>query len=203
MEVVMADVDSGDVLRLGAGLIYDGLHDIVNVYHILVTAAAGLTWATMTPLIQTYINDLYDHLKVTLHEDIGTGSISVSNPTQLTTLGAIAWSPTWAGQTAGDPTASGVCCFAWGRTYKPRVQLRKYFGVFSEASVAGGFWVAAVQDACEGLMDEHVAEADMGGGTFFQGVAYNRTLQTFEKGVSTDKAAEPAYQRRRKRGRGS
>ena len=199
----MSDVNDGDVLRLGAGLIYDGLYDVVNVYHVEVEAPGGETWEVITPFIQTYLDDLYDNIKTQLNDTMGTGSISVANMTQATTLGSIAWSPGWAGAESGEPTASGVCCFTWARTHKPRVQLRKYLGVFGEVNVVAGAWTSTVQDACEALMAEHIEDTFMGGSTRFQGVAYNRLLATFERGYSTDKSAEPAYQRRRKRGRGS
>lgn len=199
----MADVDSGDILRLGAGLSFQGIYDVVNVYHILADLDVGIDWAAATTYIQTYLDDLYDNIKVTLSDTIGTNVISVSNVTQLTTLGSIAWSPGWAGSEAGECTAPGVCCFTWARTYKPRVQIRKYFGVFGEANVVDGVWTAAVQNACIALMDEHRDAQVVSGPKTFQGVAYNRALQTYERGVSSDASAEPAYQRRRKRGRGS
>lgn len=199
----MSDIDSGDILRLGAGLIYGGIYDVVNVWHILTASAGGQTWGTAVTQIQSWLDECYASLKTPLHEDIGTGAVSVSNVTQSTTLGTILWSPTWAGAGTGEPTASGVCCFAWGRTYKPRVQLRKYFGVFGEAQVVEGSWNAAVQSGCEGAMTYAIAARSKGPFTNFQAVAYNRTLLSHELGFSVASAAEPAYQRRRKRGRGS
>lgn len=199
----MADVNDGDIVRIGAGLLYDGIYDVVNVWHVRVDTAGGATWAELSTDIQAWLNSLMADLKDELVDGIGTGAISVSNVTQLTTLGSIPWSPTWAGAQVSDPTAAGVGCFAWARTYKPRVQIRKYFGVFSEAGITGGFWIAAVQDACEAAMDYAIAERALGGDRTFQAVAYNRTLETTEIGRSVAVAAEPAYQRRRKRGAGS
>lgn len=199
----MSDVNNGDVLRLGAGLIYDGLYDVVNVYHILAVLDSGLDWATVDDYIQDYLDGIYDNLKNTLSEDIGTGSISVANVTQDTTLGSILWSPTWSGTGGGEPTASGVCCFTWGRTYKPRVQIRKYYGVFGEANVVDGSWSNTVQTAVELAMTEHITPQLMATGVTFTGVAYNRDLATTELAHSVASSAEPAYQRRRKRGRGS
>lgn len=199
----MADVDDLDIIRIGAQMMYDDAYDLVNVFHILVETESGLTWATISPLIQGYVDDLYDHIKATLHEDVDTQSISVANMTQLTTLGSIAWNPNWSGLATGDPTAAGVCCFAWARTYKPRVQLRKYLGVFGESGVTDGLWNGTVIGACEDVMTELIARSGRDTGIYFTGVAYNRTLLTYELGHSVDASAEPAYQRRRKRGRGS
>lgn len=199
----MADVNDGDIIRVGAGLVYDGLYDVVNVWHILATMVTGISWATLTTLLQDYLDDIYDNIKTPLNDEIGTGAISVANVTQVTTLGAIPWSPGWAGVESGEPTAAGVCCFTWARTYKPRVQIRKYFGVFGEVNVSTGSWTTAVQNACKAAMDYHIAEQEMNENVDFQGVAYNRLLDTYEVAYSSDVSAEPAYQRRRKRGRGS
>lgn len=199
----MSDVNDGDILRFGAGLVYDGVYDVVNVFHVKATVSAGWAWGAFTAYIQDYLDALYDNIKTPLNDGMGTGAISVANVTELTTLGAIAWSPGWAGAESGEPTAAGVCCFTWGRTYKPRVQIRKYLGVFGEVNVTAGSWTGTVQNACKALMDDHIANMDLGGGVFLQGVAYNRALLTHELAVSSDVSAEPAYQRRRKRGRGS
>lgn len=199
----MADVNDGDVLRLGAGLIYDGLYDVVNVYHVLVNHATGADWATVTSVIQNYLDDLYDFIKLRLVDAIGVGTISVANVTQGTTLGAIAWSPGWAGGDTGEPTAAGVCCFTWGRTYKPRVQIRKYFGVFGEVNMVDGSWHSNVRVACSDAMDHHIGARLPAAGWTFTGVAYNRILDTYEVAASVDTSGEPGYQRRRKRGRGS
>lgn len=203
MEGTMADVETGDILRLGCGLVYDGLYDVVNVWNVKTVLSAGRTWAQMIPLIQTWCNNVYDDLKATFSDEMGTGSISVANLTQITTLGAIPWSPSWGGTGAGDPTAAGVCLFAWARTYTPRVQIRKYFGVFAESNVTDGSFVVAAQEDAENAMDYAILSSEVATGMFIQAVAYNRTLGTYKTGVSVAVAPEPAYQRRRKRGRGS
>lgn len=199
----MSDVDSGDILRVGAGLVYDGLYDVVNVWHLLQESAAGQTWAATIVMVQSWLNSAYATLKTPLNDGIGTGSVAVANLTQATTIGVIPWSPSWAGAESGEPTAAGVCCFVWGRTYKPRVQLRKYFGVFGEVNVSTGSWTGTVQDACQDVMDYAIASRAINLFTKVQAVAYNRLLGTYQVAHSTDVAAEPAYQRRRKRGRGS
>lgn len=199
----MADVDNGDIIRLGAGLSFQGVYDIVNVWHILAETGTGASWAVATTAIQGYLDTLYDEIKAVLSDTVGTNVISVVNVSQVTTLGSIAWSPTWAGTEGGECTPPGVNCFTWARTYKPRVQIRKYLGVFGEANLAAGVWSAAIQTACKAMMTYHVAPHLISGGLTFTGIAYNRTLATHELGVSVDASGEPSYQRRRKRGRGS
>jgi hypothetical protein len=203
MEGVMSDVNSGDILRLGGGLSFEGVYDVVNVWHVLAEHASGDSWPNIVPQLQDYMNNLYGDLKTPLNDQIGDNVITVANVTQDTTIGAIDWSPGWAGAESGESTAPGVCCFAWIRTYTPRVQIRKYFGVFGEANIVAGLWHSNVLSACTAAMEYHREPHFIGGGWTFTGVAYNRDLGTYVMGVSSDSAPEPAYQRRRKRGRGS
>ena len=199
----MADVDDGDILRLGAVFDFDAIYDVVNVWHVLTEATAGRTWAQATTAIQSWLDSVYASLKTPLSDEMTTGEVSVANVTQGTTLGTIAWSPTWSGAGAGDQTAAGVCCFTWARTYTPRVQIRKYFGVFPETNIADGSWATAARTGCEGAMTYAIAPHAAAAFTNFQAVAYNRTAGTYTLAVSVASSAEPAYQRRRRRGRGS
>lgn len=199
----MSDVDNGDVLRIGAGLNFQGVYDVVNVYHVMCESPSGITWGGASGYVQDYMDALYDEIKTPLSDTIGTNTISLANVTQGTTIGSIAWSPGWAGAEGGECTAPGVCVFTWGRTYKPRVQIRKYYGVFGEVNVVDGVWTTTVKNACIAAMDYHIARQVLATGIYFTGVAYNRTLETYTDAVSSDASAEPAYQRRRKRGRGS
>lgn len=199
----MADLDSGDILRIGCGLSFEGIYDVVNVFYVIADLDAGINWAAVTGFVQDWADEVYDNIKATLSDTMSTNTISVANITQVTTLGAIAWSPTWGGSEGGEQTPPGVSCFAWARTYKPRVQIRKYLGVFGEVNLVDGHWSTAVQTACGLFMDDVIKVTTMGTNKTFQGIAYNREFGTHEFGVSTDVSAEPAYQRRRKRGRGS
>lgn len=199
----MAEIDNGDVLRLGAGLVFEGVYDIVNVWHVEVTAGGGIGYAAAVPDIQEYINDLYDNIKVILNDQMGVGSISLANVTQNTTFGAIPWSPGWAGSESGEQGPPGVCVFCWARTLRPRTQIRKYFGVFGEVRLASGVWDATARDNCEDVMAAHIASFVATGGLTMVGVAYNYEFARATRALSVASSAEPAYQRRRKRGRGS
>lgn len=97
----------------------------------------------------------------------------------------------------------GICLLGWARTLKPRVQIRKYWGVFDEGGLTGGLWTAATRTACQNAMVDHITSFVGTNGLTVVGVAYNRTLLTTTDALSATTAEEPAYQRRRKRGRGS
>lgn len=199
----MADIDNGDILRIGATWEYEHAYEVSNVFHARVTAGGGIDYSVSLSDIQEYMADIYTEIDTYLSDEMRVNFLTMSNITQDTTIGAFAWAGVTAGQSTGERLPPGLCCMTWARTLKPRVQIRKYWGVFDENRLEEGVWDSALQVACELAMGNHIAEFAGTGGLTVQGVAYNRTLTTFTEGVTVQSAAEPAYQRRRKRGRGS
>lgn len=199
----MAEVNDGDILRIGAVWTFEAVFQIVNVYHAQNFGGGDRTFAAAAIDVQEYMAQLYSRITALLSDDMDTDYITLANVTQDTTFGAIAWDAPIVGGDAGDVTAPGCCLFGFARTLKPRVQIRKYLGVFTETSMVNGLWVAALRTACGLLMSDHIAAFAGANGMTLKGVAYNRELDTYTFAISETTSAEPAYQRRRKRGRGS
>lgn len=199
----MADIEVGDILRIGATLTLNTLFEVTNVFHVRVTAGAPLGYAAASSDIQEYMDEIYDNIKTYLSDEVATSYLTLANLTQATTFGAFAWSPTWSGVASDSQTAAGVSAFSWARTLKPRVQIRKYWGVFTEAAVDAGNFTTTVRVACSNALTDHIQSFAGSAGLTVLGVAYNRTLETTTDAISTDTSGEPGYQRRRKRGRGS
>lgn len=199
----MADVDTGDILRIGAVWTVQDAWEVANVWHARVTAGGGLSFADAADDIAEYMEDLYQEIRLRLTDEMDTLNLTLQNLTQDTTYGAFSWATPLVGGSASEMTAPGVCLLAWARTYKPRVQIRKYFGVFTEEYITDGAWVATVRSDCNDAMALHTAAYAGTNGLTVLGVAYNRTLATYTDPTSLASTAEPAYQRRRKRGRGS
>ena len=199
----MADVDNGDVLRMGAIWHLSGVWEIANVFHVRVIAGGGIGWAAASEDMAEYAEDIYNFILGRLTDNLTTFQLTLQNLTQVTTIGAFDWDNPLQGGEAGENTAPGVSCLAWGRTFKPRVQIRKYWGVFTEASLVDGVWAAALINDCVAALNRHITSFTGVNGLEVLGVAYNRTLETTTDAVSVTASTEPAYQRRRKRGRGS
>lgn len=199
----MAEIENNDILRVGAVMKLDNTFDVVNTWHFNVDAGGPSTFAAATGAIQDYLDDIYNYLTTVMSNNISADYLTVSNITQDTVFGAIAWG-TWAGGTnAAEHTAAGVACLAYGRTIKPRVQFRKYFGLFTETNMEDGLWLSAVRTPCENALAYHIAQQTPATGWTFTGVVWNAALSSLTYGISATTSAEPAYQRRRKRGRGS
>lgn len=199
----MADFEQGDIIRIGAVMRYDGSEDVVNVYHVINNTAEDAAWATMAPKIQDYMDGIMATLDTELSNKMTAGTLQVSNVTKNTVFGAIAWGTFAAGGAAGEQCAAGVTCFGFARTRVPRVQIRKYYGIFPQGALVDGQWDAGVTDAVGDSLDYHIASQSLGDGFYLQGVAWNRTLLTYAFGITVEVRAEPGYQRRRKRGVGS
>ncbi len=199
----MAEVDNGDVLRLGATFELEGAFEVTNVWHAQVVAGGGISFAVAATDVQMYLEDIYNNVMPKATDTMLSDFISLSNVTQGTTFGAIAWLNPLVGAIATEITAPGVCLFTWARTLKPRVQIRKYFGVLCEVDLQAGVWSSTAQVQMELAMGVHVAPYTGGPALTLQGVAYNRLLDTIALPISVQASPEPAYQRRRRRGRGS
>jgi hypothetical protein len=181
----------------------DQTHEITNVWHMLVTEGGGGTFEDSVADIQEYIDLLYDDLDTQFTNNQFADHLEVQNMTSEEVFGSIDWGTFTQGGNADQHTALGVCVFAWGRTRKPRVQIRKYFGVFTEGEAIDGVWQSSVLGAVNGSMAVHIDAQVLTGGLGLRGVAYNRDTGIHTFATSHVSSSEPAYQRRRKRGRGS
>lgn len=199
----MADVETGDVLRIGATFLIQSVYEYTNVFHVRVTAGGPLSFADAADDIGEYMTDIYNEFIGRCTDQMTSYLITLQNLTQDTTYGAFAWPAPVNGPLATQYLPLGVACLCWGRTVKPRVQVRKYWGVFTEGDLANGSWTAALLTDCQDALSIHLTSYAGTNGLTMLGVAYNRTTQTTTDATGVTSTAEPAYQRRRKRGRGS
>lgn len=199
----MADINVGDVLRVAGVMNIDGQYEITNVWHMLVEAAPNGAFLDNVADIQQYFDLLVATTDTFFTDNQFADHLEVQNVTTLDVFGSIDWGTFAQGGAAQQHTALGVCVFAWARTRRPRVQIRKYFGVFTENDLADGVWQAGVLGACNASMAVHVASQTLTNGLELQGVAWNRAASTYQLPINHTSSAEPAYQRRRKRGVGS
>lgn len=199
----MADINDGDVIRIAGVMQLDLVHEITNVWHVLVEAGGPMTFAAATSDFQEYMDLMFFDLDTRITDHQTVDRLEIQNVTTLDVFGSVDWGTFAAGGSAADHVALGVCAFAWGRTRTPRVQIRKYMGVFTETDIIDGVWQAALVADMQTMMDDHITSNTMSGGLELKGVAWNRDTSTYTEATSAAVAPEAAYQRRRKRGRGS
>jgi hypothetical protein len=199
----MADFDNGDIVRLAAVLRHNAADDIVNVWHVRIEAGGPMAFAAASQDFQEYVDGLYRPI-VAYYSIVTLGDrIAAKNMTQSTVWAAFAWNPAFTGASGADRLPTQVAVLGWGRTQKSRVQIRKYFGPFTENNQIGGSWDGAITAAMSGVMSYHIGTQTMTNGLQLKGVAYNRTAGTYEYAVGATATSNPVIQRRRRRGRGA
>lgn len=199
----MADFDTGDVVRIAAYMRFKATDDIVNTWTFQITAAGGFTYAAGYSKWQTYMDLLYAAITAPLSNSVLPNYLTVENLTQGTVGGSFAWGSFTGGASGGDPTAAQVACLGFGRTLVPRVQIRKYVGVFTETDMTNGLWLSTVTTPVSNMLGIHIVGTVIGGGTTVQGCAYNAPLTRVTFANSPHASATPVIQRRRREGRGS
>lgn len=199
----MADFDALDVFQVGAVMTFKGSHSIANVWTARITTGGGVTYAAMYGYAATYMDLLYANIASQLTSDMAPDYLTLKNITQSTVGGAFAWGTFAGGAHAGDPTAAQVAVLAYARTRVPRVQIRKYLGVFTEAHMTDGLWLSTALTPASDMMGDFIVAQSIGGGLQATGCAYNAALARVTFGHSPHVSTVPVIQRRRREGRGS
>lgn len=129
--------------------------------------------------------------------------IRFRNVTQGTILGTHPWPTMTVGGGAADPVPFGVAGIINWTTLKPRIGMRKFLGVFTEANVTtGGVFSSALVSAMSTAAGPTLAPQAIGGRNYQFGYQSPKT-GLWEVPTSFLVTDVPGYQRRRKPGRGS
>lgn len=203
LEGNMADFDSLDVFKVGAVMKFKGVHDVVNVWTAQLTTGGGVDYAAMYGYVADYMDILYPNITSVLSNEMDVDYLTLSNLTQDTVGGAFAWGTFAGGTHVGQPVAAQLAVLAYARTRVPRVQIRKYLGVFTEDNLTNGLWVSAVTTPCSDMMADFITAQAIGGGLEATGCAYNAVGPRVTFGQSPHISIAPVVQRRRREGRGS
>jgi hypothetical protein len=182
---------------------FDTQHSIVNVWTVNVDAGGPATFASWQTAIQNYTAALYTYMNSYLVNNLVVDSIGVQNLTQGLVFGSMSWSGWGGGAATGDSLPLGCALLVFGRTLVPRVQIRKYLGVIGEVEATDGVWSGTVRGAAENMMTYHITQQTPDTGKQLTGIAYNPTTLAKTYATSVSSSGEVAYQRRRRRGRGS
>lgn len=199
----MAEVETGDILRVAAVLEALGSDAIVNVWHMKVISGGGVTLVSAATDMAEYMDDLYGYVTTQLSDEVLPDHLEMHNVTQGLTYGSFAWG-SWAGGTnTSGITNTQLALLAFARTSIPRVQIRKYMGVFTQPQVVDSEWVASTRSACGNMMAHHITSQTLSVSLTVKGVAYNYALERATEAVSYATSKAPVTQRRRRIGTGS
>lgn len=134
----MAAVDTDDIVEVVVKGKFNGADDIVSVYQAKITDPQGGSAAEVVAWVEQWLEELVTPLALSLSPLYSTPESLVTNLTQDTFLGQI--TSTFVGLGTGEATSPQICALIMARTAAPKVQGRKYVGVFGEEMQSGGVW---------------------------------------------------------------
>lgn len=196
-------VHNGDIVRVDLLGKFNTVNDVINTFQFRVNSSGDvdeadvlLDLAALLAAVATVVANIANVLMV-------WHGIRAQNITQDTLLGEASFTEPIAGTGTSGPQAAGVAALMNFKTNKPKVILKKYFGVLDEAVVdAQGLLTSSAQVTLAQVAD---ILADPDNGTFASytyGVLSTKT-SAFEVPSPGVVSPIPAYQRRRRQGRGS
>lgn len=196
-------VQQFDVIEAVSRCEFNAADDIVNVYQFQLISAGAQENQVVVDDVISILESIYTIILAGLSILYTFRDVKLRNITQSTLMGVHPWPVLVAGTNITNPLAPGVALLSnWG-TDVPRVGMRKFFGgLCADQLDPDGTWLVGVTGAAAIIAAQLLVPQVIGSRSYQFGYLSPKTL-AFEapnSGVGSD---IPAYQRRRKQGRGS
>lgn len=195
-------VSIGDVIRVTCVLDSSLEGTVQNVWHAVQVSgsATDLEWINAA---RTRFNSAYDNIDALMPDTVSFEEIRFYNVTQDYPMPPTTWPTlTTGGVDVADPLPSPLSCLIFGRTLSSGRILRKFFAPFTEANQVDAEWDTAVPGACILLVNYLLSGWSVGTGSAYCGL-YSYGQNVFLEVNEVIARSVPAYQRRRRRGRGA
>lgn len=154
--------------------------------------------------IQEWIDDLYSDVQSFISDVVSGDRIELDNLTSGVPDSPIAFDPAWVGgRTAEDPMPSAVSGLVLLRTGVSRIQGRKYLPSFGVGTLGTNHWAPTVITAMNAFGSKFLGSFTGAQGWEVHGLVPAPSVNGYFTPVSAAAVLVPAYQRRRKEGRGS
>lgn len=197
-------ITEGDVIRVSAQWKDQFLSDVVNVFYVQVSAVVDADDFAWEGMIRDWVETMYLEILPHVAPSLVTNLISMFHETDNRPLSSGSWPSITAGTSSNtEVLPAGVAGLLVGRTGVSRRVAKKYLPPFTEGSLVVGRMGSGALAAMNSMADEWVAgESSLLVGTFVPGV-FAPGAPGFAQITSAYASPEPAYQRRRRPGRGS
>lgn len=196
-------VSQFDVVEASARCEFAGIDDIVNVFQFQKQDIGPTSDQFVIDDIIDILEAFYTILNASVTIWQFYRDIRFTNVTQNKVLGTHSWKTLATGVVGGDALAPGVAALINYGTGIARVTPRKYIGVFTEAANDQmGVWTSAVVGGLTAAAATLMGLIVETNGDYYYGYFSPKTIN-FEVVNSAVITNIPAYQRRRKQGRGS
>lgn len=195
-------MQQSDVVEVAARLEYNGVEDMVNVFQFQKTDVPAVSDALGMADIIAFLEAVYTTINtfmplIHLYRDL-----TARNVTQGTVLGTFPWATLTAGTSVQDALPPGVAVMSAFSTGVPRVILKKYWpGVDESTNRTDGAFGTGLMTAI-GTMNAGLLVPYVGANSTWQYGYLSPKTASFLTPVAAVVTDIPAYQRRRKQGRG-
>ena len=196
-------VNENDIIEVAARMEWGGAEDVMNIYQFRVGSIVDSDELAIIDDLIDIMEDVYTFLVPFQTNQMTYADIAFKNITQGQVYGTFAWDSLVSGTATQEALPPGVAALINFATFFGRVILKKYFGGLVEGDAdLDSTWVTlfltALANVAQYLLNDRVETA----ATYSYG--YNSIKAGgFVLPVSGVVSEIPAYQRRRKQGRGS
>lgn len=195
---------SGDVMRISARQKLEGVFDIVNVFHVIVDTLSTGGDANVLNDLAEYVGTTYAQLAGSIPSVVDADVIDFYNVSQDIPYGQHTWGGGYTGgSNSGDFTSVGSAILLLLPTAAKRVQGRFYLGPIAEGHISAGQVNSSSLPNVENFAANLLALDAYTNGGVFDYIVLSKAENTPHHPVSHRVVLELAYQRRRRRGRGS
>lgn len=195
----------GDIIEVAAVHLFLNTDEIINVWHFKAAVASTGGFSEEDTDIGAMMDELYTIIEDEMSSGVSVGEIRWRNITDNTPTRYIAWpGPHTGGESATTSLPPGLSPLITLRTGQLNVTGRKFLPPFTEAQQTGGVWDPGALSVMDGVGDWLMSAYNgVESGVQFAPAVYSRTLGNSYPIISYKSQRIPAYQRRRRQGRGS
>lgn len=198
----MAITHDGDVLRITARMNLLSTGAVENVYTMRWNGLLSSEDGPVMTHVSTYLEDLVSDVTNFQPGDLKYIDVEGFNHTQSRPMPTVNWPTLTEGAGSGDYLPPGVSALAFFRTGLSRVIARKFLGPVLESLNTNGFFTSAVLTSLSSFIGKMLSPdiSLIDAGTLTPGVISK--AGTFHALTDGTGSSSPAYQRRRRAGRG-
>lgn len=193
----------GDILRVNANMLLDGVGDNQNIFHFQWSGVGGIDDDLAMDQVAAEMDNLYLFINAHVSTAITYVNITAQNLSQMVLLPTKAWPTLVDGDSLGQLLPPEVYGQVHFRTTRPKTRASKRLGGFTENdNTLSGSVLSTLADQLQVFGDLLVAGMPSPGARVIYG-AYNRLLDRFTPVNAAVVSTEWRSLKRRRRGAGS
>jgi len=197
-------IANNNIMRVAARQLLDGRDEVVNVFHFIVREVGTNSDQGVLDEIAARLSNAWVEIDQLLPNNLTPNILDIYNVSQDVPYGQTPWEGAYTGGTAsGSMNASGVAFLVIWNTNVKRVQGRTYLGPYTQATMADGVWGSGTISETANWVTAMRDEAPLVDDTVLGLIIWSAGAGLARNISGRRLSSIPAYQRRRRVGRGS